>query len=75
MHSFVKPPVIADSRLTNLESIRVHSRSFPASFFLHGFRWTMNLSERESLDKLCETAIGAAYEVANQLGSGFLEKV
>jgi GxxExxY protein len=35
----------------------------------------MDLDERESLDKLAEAVIGAAYEVANQLGGGFLEKV
>ena len=33
----------------------------------------MNVNERES--KALEVAIGAAYEVANQLGGGFLEKV
>ncbi len=35
----------------------------------------MNADEREFLDKLFEDAVGAAYEVANALGSGFLEKV
>jgi GxxExxY protein len=35
----------------------------------------MAMSERESLDALAETVIGAAYEVANTLGAGFLEKV
>src|SRR5579864_3644446 len=37
------------------------------------FRWPqMNANERESLVK---NVIGAAYEVANVLGAGFLEKV
>jgi GxxExxY protein len=35
----------------------------------------MTTSERESLDELAEMVIGAAYEVANTLGTGFLEKV
>jgi len=38
----------------------------------------MNTNGHESktpLDSLIETVIGAAYEVANVLGSGFLEKV
>jgi GxxExxY protein len=35
----------------------------------------MNANERESLNKLLEDVVGAAYEVANILGSGFLEKV
>ncbi len=35
----------------------------------------MDPDERASLDKLAEVVIGAAYEVANQLGGGFLEKV
>jgi GxxExxY protein len=35
----------------------------------------MGPDERESLDKLAEAVIGAAYEVANHLGGGFLEKV
>jgi GxxExxY protein len=35
----------------------------------------MSMSERESLDALAEIVIGAAYEVANTLGAGFLEKV
>jgi GxxExxY protein len=35
----------------------------------------MDPGERESLDKLAEAVIGAAYEVANQLGGGFMEKV
>jgi GxxExxY protein len=35
----------------------------------------MTTSERESLDALAEMVIGAAYEVANTLGAGFLEKV
>jgi len=32
-------------------------------------------NEREVLDSLAETTIGAAYEVANVLGCGFIEKV
>ncbi len=40
----------------------------------------MNANERESSDRAClenlvERVIGAAYEVANVLGAGFLEKV
>lgn len=35
----------------------------------------MNADEREFMDKLFEKAVGAAYEVANTLGCGFLEKV
>jgi GxxExxY protein len=35
----------------------------------------MDPSQRDSLNGLAETVIGAAYEVANHLGSGFLEKV
>ncbi len=35
----------------------------------------MDPGETESLNKLAEAVVGAAYEVANQLGSGFLEKV
>jgi len=35
----------------------------------------MHTNEHESLDKLIETVIGSAYEVANVLGCGFLEKV
>jgi GxxExxY protein len=35
----------------------------------------MDSDERKSLDLLAEAVIGAAYEVANQLGGGFLEKV
>jgi GxxExxY protein len=35
----------------------------------------MNANERESLNELAERAIGAAYEVSNSLGAGFLEKV
>ena len=32
-------------------------------------------AERASLEALVETVIGAAYEVSNVLGAGFLEKV
>jgi GxxExxY protein len=35
----------------------------------------MHTNEHESLDPLIETVIGSAYEVANVLGCGFLEKV
>jgi GxxExxY protein len=37
----------------------------------------MNANERESddLDSLVESVVGAAYEVSNVLGAGFLEKV
>jgi GxxExxY protein len=35
----------------------------------------MNANERECLNTLAERVIGAFYEVANNLGSGFLEKV
>jgi GxxExxY protein len=35
----------------------------------------MDTNEHESLDSLIETVVGAAYEVANTLGNGFLEKV
>jgi GxxExxY protein len=35
----------------------------------------MNANERESLNALFETVVGAAYEVSNTLGAGFLEKV
>jgi GxxExxY protein len=35
----------------------------------------MNANERESLDALFEAVVGAAYEVSNTLGAGFLEKV
>jgi GxxExxY protein len=35
----------------------------------------MNANEREYVNQLIERVIGAIYEVANHLGSGFLEKV
>ena len=35
----------------------------------------MNANERESLNALFEEVVGAAYEVSNTLGAGFLEKV
>lgn len=35
----------------------------------------MNANERESLNALFDAVVGAAYEVSNTLGSGFLEKV
>jgi GxxExxY protein len=35
----------------------------------------MNATERESLNGVAKAVIGAAYEVANVLGGGFLEKV
>ena len=35
----------------------------------------MNANERESLNALFEEVVGAAYEVSNALGAGFLEKV
>src|SRR5262245_635261 len=35
----------------------------------------MNANEREYLNDLAERVIGAAYEVSNSLGAGFLEKV
>src|SRR5437660_1636255 len=35
----------------------------------------MHADKRRSLDKLTRTVIGAAFEVSNTLGSGFLEKV
>jgi len=35
----------------------------------------MNANEREYLENLVEDVIGAAYEVGNTLGCGFLEKV
>lgn len=35
----------------------------------------MDANERESLNELAERIIGAAYEVGNVLGPGFLEKV
>jgi GxxExxY protein len=35
----------------------------------------MNEDERTSLDALSERVLGAAFEVANTLGAGFLEKV
>jgi GxxExxY protein len=35
----------------------------------------MNANERESLESLVKDVIGAAYEVGNSLGGGFLEKV
>jgi hypothetical protein len=35
----------------------------------------MNSNERESLNALFEAVVGAAYEVSNTLGAGFLEKV
>jgi GxxExxY protein len=67
----------------------MHLRLFPAKLFVvqspdkslfsssHSAEGAvrMDLDERESLDKLAEVVIGAAYDVANQLGSGFLEKV
>ena len=33
------------------------------------------VTRREELNRLCELVVGAIYEVANVLGSGFLEKV
>jgi GxxExxY protein len=35
----------------------------------------MNTDEKEKLNSLAENVIGAAFEVSNQLGAGFLEKV
>lgn len=35
----------------------------------------MNANERKYLNDLAERVVGAAYEVANTLGPGFLEKV
>ena len=35
----------------------------------------MDANERECLNQLIDKVIGAVYEVANSLGSGFLEKV
>jgi GxxExxY protein len=35
----------------------------------------MNTNELESLDAMIRQIIGAAYEVSNSLGCGFLEKV
>jgi GxxExxY protein len=35
----------------------------------------MHTNELESMDKIIETVVGCAYEVANVLGCGFLEKV
>jgi len=35
----------------------------------------MNTNDRESLNALFEAVVGAAYEVSNTLGAGFLEKV
>jgi GxxExxY protein len=35
----------------------------------------MNANERESIEFLVEDVVGAAYEVANTLGCGFLERV
>jgi GxxExxY protein len=35
----------------------------------------MDANEREYRNQLIERVIGAVYEVSNQLGSGFLEKV
>ncbi|HVP10077.1 MAG TPA: GxxExxY protein, partial [Phycisphaerae bacterium] len=35
----------------------------------------MNANGHESLDGLVEVIIGAAYEVSNVLGAGFVEKV
>jgi GxxExxY protein len=35
----------------------------------------MDANQRESLNHLVEMAVGAAYEVSNVLGAGFLEKV
>lgn len=39
------------------------------------FQPVMNDQERASLNSLAEAVIGAAYEVSNTLGAGFLEKV
>ncbi|MES9936018.1 MAG: GxxExxY protein [Sedimenticola sp.] len=35
----------------------------------------MNANEREFIDGVAKRVIGAAYEVSNHLGSGFIEKV
>ena len=35
----------------------------------------MHTNEHESVDKLIEAVIGAAYELSNVLGSGFLERI
>jgi len=35
----------------------------------------MNANERESIEQLAHQCIGAAFEVSNHLGVGFLEKV
>lgn len=35
----------------------------------------MNIEDREQLNMLAQQVIGAAYEVGNVLGAGFLEKV
>lgn len=39
------------------------------------FQPLMNDEERASLNSLAEAVVGAAYEVSNTLGAGFLEKV
>ena len=35
----------------------------------------MNTNEHEFIDAVIQDSVGAAYEVANTLGGGFLEKV
>jgi GxxExxY protein len=42
---------------------------------LKAYRPRMDANEREFMDALVEEVIGAAYEVANTLGAGFLESV
>ncbi len=39
------------------------------------FQPRMDANEREFLDGLVQETVGAAYEVANTLGAGFLESV
>ena len=62
--------------------IRVHSRSFAANLSeriplrADDYKVTlMTAPQRESLNALFEEIVGAAYEVSNTLGAGFLEKV
>jgi GxxExxY protein len=66
--------------MNSLPPISVHSRSFAANLSVRiplraADYFSMTAPQRDSLNALFEEVVGAAYEVSNTLGTGFLEKV
>ena len=66
--------------MNSLPPISVHSRSFAANLSVRiplraADYFSMTAPQRDSLNALFEEVVGAAYEVSNTLGAGFLEKV